>query len=229
MLRVLIAEDTLDIAENIGDFLELSGHQVDYAYDGKMALELLNSQSYDVIIMDIMMPKLDGLQTTKQIRNSLNGDIPIIMLTAKDTLDDKIEGLESGADDYIIKPFAMPELYARLQAQVRKHQKNYHHIISVNSIELNQKQTTASIDSKPLTLNPTTFKIMWLLSKKYPELVEKSEIEFYLWGDLRPDKDILRSHIYNLRKSLEKCSNTVNVQAKHGQGYKLIYLDESNN
>lgn len=226
MLRVLVAEDTLDIAENIGDFLALNGHQVDYAYDGQMAVDLFHSQPYDIIVMDIMMPKLDGLQATKQIRDSHKGDIPIVMLTAKDTLDDKLEGFDSGADDYIVKPFAMPELYARIQAQARRLQKDYRHILHVNDIKLDRNLRVASINNKPLALNPTTFKIMWMLTKQYPALVEKSEIEFCLWGDLRPDNDILRSHIYNLRKSLEKCSSSVKVQAKHGQGYHLTCLSE---
>ncbi|ESP92091.1 MULTISPECIES: response regulator transcription factor [Pseudoalteromonas] len=220
-LRILIAEDHLDIAENIGDFLELSGHHVDYAYDGKMAVSLMESEVFDVLIMDVMMPKLDGLQATQRIRTLPCGDIPILMLTAKDTLDDKLLGFNSGADDYIVKPFDMPELYARIQAQVRKNQKQYQHHIVVNGIALNEKTQSADIDNVPLNLNPSTFKIMWLLTKAHPELVAKSEIEFALWGDLQPQRDILRSHIYNLRKSLSKCSHEVSIIGKHGQGYRL--------
>lgn len=220
-LRILIAEDNLDIAENIGDFLELKGHQVDFAYDGKMAVSLVESQAFDAIVMDIMMPKLDGLAATKQIRQLPNGDVPILILTAKDTIDDKLCGFDMGADDYIVKPFDIMELYARIQAQTRKSAKNYHHLLNLKGISLNQKQMVASIDDEPLNLNPTTFKIMWLLAKAYPELVAKSEIEFTLWGDLRPEKDILRSHIYNLRQSLAKCSTHVTITAKHGQGYQL--------
>lgn len=225
ILRVLIAEDNFDIAENIGDFIEMKGHQVDFAYDGKMAVELVQNQPFDVVIMDIMMPKLDGLQATQQIREGVHGDVPIIMLTAKDTLDEKLAGFESGADDYMLKPFAMPELYARMQAQARKSQKDYHFIQNKNGIVLDQKQQNAEINSEPLLLNPTTFKIMWLLTKQSPELVPKRELEFSLWGDLRPDKDILRSHIYNLRKSLEKCTSAVKVIAKHGQGYQLTVAE----
>lgn len=221
VLRVLIAEDNLDIAENIGDFLALNGHQVDYAYDGLMAVSLVESQVFDVIVMDLMMPRLDGLQATGKIRTMVNGDVPILMLTAKDTLDEKLIGFAAGADDYIVKPFDMPELYARIQAQARKAQKNYHHLLSVEGISLDQKQQSASIDNQALVLNPTTFKIMWQLTKAFPDRVSKQVLEFALWGDLRPEKDILRSHIYNLRKSLNRCTGHVTVVGIHGQGYQL--------
>lgn len=225
-LRILIAEDNLDIAENIGDFLELNGHQVDYAYDGKMAINLVEGEAFDVIVMDIMMPKLDGLQATQKIRTLANGDVPILMLTAKDTLNEKLEGFDSGADDYIVKPFDISELYARIQAQVRKANKTYHHILNVGAISLDEKQQTAHINQQPLVLNPTTFKIMWQLTKVYPELVAKADIEHLLWGESRPEKDILRSHIYNLRKSISKCSEQVSVIGKHGKGYQLEIVEE---
>lgn len=220
-LRILIAEDNLDIAENIGDFLEINGHQVDFAYDGQMAVSLMQSQTFDVIVMDIMMPKLDGMEATEQIRQLPGGDIPILMLTAKDTLDEKLAGFASGADDYIIKPFDITELYARIQAHSRKAQKNYRHIVNIDGLRLDRKQQTADINGTDLLLNPTTFKILWQLSKAHPALVAKKEIEFMLWGDLKPEKDILRSHIYNLRKSLSKCAEQVTVVGKHGQGYQL--------
>ncbi|PKG83169.1 DNA-binding response regulator [Colwellia sp. 75C3] len=221
-MRVLIAEDNLDIAENIGDFLEMNGHHVDYAYDGLMAVELFNQHDFDVVVMDIMMPKVDGLKATEQIRQSPRGDVPIIMLTAKDTLAEKLDGFTAGADDYLVKPFAMPELYARLQAQVRKSQTSYHHQFSVENIMLDHNDKSAAISGKPLVLNPTTFKIMWQLAKAYPNLVAKAELEFLLWGDLPPENDILRSHIYNLRQSLAKCNDDISILAKHGQGYQLV-------
>lgn len=224
MLRILIAEDHLDIAENIGDFLTAKGHQVDYAYDGVMAVSLVEENTYDAIIMDIMMPKLDGLKATKKIRLGSQAQIPILMLTAKDRLDDKLAGFDSGADDYILKPFAMPELFARLMAQTRKAQNNYSHIVSLKGFKLDQKNKTAHFNSGLLLLNPTTFKILTLLCKSYPNLVTKREMEFRLWGDLSPENDILRSHVYNLRKSLTAHTEFIKVQSKHGQGYQLVFL-----
>lgn len=222
MIRVLIAEDTVDIAENIGDYLTMSGHQVDFAYDGKMAVDIFHQNRFDIIVMDVMMPKLNGFQATQLIRQHEYGDVPIIMLTAKDQLDDKLSGFDAGADDYLVKPFSMVELEARIQAQVRRSQKSYKHVIEVGHLRLDQKQQTASFANQPIVLNPTTFKIIWLLAKQQPNLVEKTELEFALWGELKPEKDILRSHIYNLRKALENADVPVIVQAKHGQGYQLL-------
>ncbi|AZZ97390.1 response regulator transcription factor [Pseudoalteromonas sp. R3] len=224
MLRILIAEDHLDIAENIGDFLTAKGHQVDYAYDGVMAVNLVEEQTYDAIIMDIMMPKLDGLKATRQIRQGSQPTVPILMLTAKDRLDDKLVGFDSGADDYILKPFAISELYARLVAHTRKAQNDYHHVMRLNGLELNTQNKTASFNGETLQLNPTTFKILTLLCKQHPSLVNKSELEFQLWRDALPENDLLRSHIYNLRKSLSGCAEHIKVQSKHGQGYQLVFL-----
>lgn len=226
ILRVLVAEDNLDIAENIGDYLELKGHHVDYAYDGDMAVHLFDSEVFDVIVMDILMPKLDGLQATKKIRTLANGDIPILMLTAKDTLTNKLTGFASGADDYIVKPFDIEELYARILAHSRRSNKSYHHKLTVDGIELDKNLLSGKIHQQPLALNPTTFKIMWRLLKSYPGLVTKQELEFAVWQDTKPDNDILRSHIYNLRQALAKCSDQVKIVGRHGQGYVLEHIKE---
>ncbi len=220
-LRVLIAEDNADIAENIGEFLELKGHHVDYAYDGQMAVSLVGSERFDIVVMDVMMPKQNGIEATKTIRTLPNGDIPILMLTARDMLEDKIEGLTCGADDYIVKPFDMSELYARMQAQVRKSTNSYNTMLCVGNIQLDKQNQKGKIGDCCLELNPTTFKIMYALVKSYPNLVDKSELEFILWGDNKPDTDILRSHIYNLRQSIKKCCKHTGVKGKHGKGYLL--------
>lgn len=227
MLRILIAEDNLDIAENIGDFFTLQGHQVDFAYDGIMALELIKQLSFDAVIMDINMPRLNGLDATHQIRQLACGDLPILMLTAKDTLDDKINGLESGADDYIVKPFEITELYARVLAQTRKANKNYRCELSMANLILDQSQQRSEVNGEPLVLNPTTFKILWRLCKAYPALVDKSELSFELWQEQLPDNDILRSHIYNLRQSLSLCCDHLKVLSKRGKGYQLIIENEA--
>lgn len=221
-MRVLIAEDNVDIAENIGDFLSIKGHRVDFAFDGKMALSLASQQQFDVIVMDVMMPKMDGMLATEKIRELVNGDTPILMLTAKDTLDDKLAGFDVGADDYIVKPFDMLELYARIQAQARKAKNNYRSKLQVDCLTIDLVQQAVIIDEIPVVLNPSTFKIIVQLTKAYPNLVNKSEIEFNLWGDEVPEKDILRSHIYNLRKALAKVSKRVIVSSKHGRGYQLV-------
>lgn len=221
MLRILITEDHLDLAENIGDFLETKGHQSDYAYDGQMAVTLAAENAYDVIIMDINMPKMDGLTATTAIRQSDKPSTPILMLTANDTLTDKLAGFDAGADDYIVKPFAMAELYARLQAQVRRTNHDYINELTFAQLTLNQANKTAKVNEQELPLTLASFKILQLLVKKQSEVVAKQEIEFQLWGDLKPEKDVLRSHIYKVRKLLEKYIPNLKIISKHGQGYKL--------
>lgn len=221
MLRILITEDHLDLAENIGDFLETKGHQSDYAYDGQMAVTLAAENAYDAIIMDINMPKMDGLAATSAIRQSDKPSTPILMLTANDTLTDKLAGFDAGADDYIVKPFAMAELYARLQAQVRRINHDYVNELSFQQLTLNQSNKTGWVGKQELPLTLASFKILQLLVKKQPEIVEKREIEFQLWGDLKPENDVLRSHIYKVRKILSIHLPNLKITSKHGQGYKL--------
>ncbi|BBN82552.1 hypothetical protein PA25_25370 [Pseudoalteromonas sp. A25] len=226
-LRVLLVEDNIDIAENISDYLCIHGHIVDFAYDGLMAIELVAQQGYDIIIMDIMMPKLDGLSTIKRLREQALLDIPIIVLTAKDTLEDKLTGFDSGADDYVVKPFAMQELHARMTSLIRRHQKSYQHILHVQGITLDQQQQRAEIDNTSLKLNPTTFKIMWLLTLQFPNVVTKQHLQHSLWADELPDNDILRSHMYNLRKALAACSKDISIVSHHGRGYQLCIQRET--
>ena len=119
-LRILIVEDNIDIAENISDYLELQGHVTDFAMDGIGGLHLAITQEYDVIILDIMLPGMDGLTFCRKLREEGQKVTPVLMLTARDTLSDKLEGFDAGADDYLVKPFELEELVARMQALVRR-------------------------------------------------------------------------------------------------------------
>ncbi len=221
VLRILITEDHLDLAENISDYLGTQGHQSDFAYDGQMAVMLAAENAYDAIIMDINMPKMDGLAATNAIRQSDKPATPILMLTANDTLTDKLAGFDAGADDYIVKPFAMAELYARLQAQVRRINHDYANELTFKQLTLKQNSKTGWVGTQELPLTLASFKILQLLVKQQPELVEKKEIEFQLWGDLKPENDVLRSHIYKVRKILSTYLPNLKISSKHGQGYRL--------
>lgn len=119
-LRVLVVEDHLDIAENIGDYLTLQGHIVDFAMDGISGMHLALTQEFDVIILDLMLPGMDGLTLCRKLREEADKQTPVLMLTARDTLDDKLTGFDSGADDYLVKPFALEELYARILALAKR-------------------------------------------------------------------------------------------------------------
>jgi len=186
-----------------------------------MAVALAAENAYDAIIMDINMPKMDGLEATQAIRQSDKPSTPIIMLTAKDTLSDKLIGFDFGADDYIVKPFAMQELYARIHAQIRRMNNSFTNEITFGQLTLNQTDKTGTASGKTMPLTLASFKILQLLVKKQPEIVAKQEIEFQLWGDLKPENDVLRSHIYKVRKLLANHIPSLCITSKHGQGYRL--------
>jgi DNA-binding response OmpR family regulator len=167
-----------------------------------------------------MLPGVDGLTVCQRLRDDANVTTPIIMLTARDQLSDKLKGFESGADDYLIKPFDMPELEARLEAVIRRSQhleKEYH----VSGLTLNLDTMEVVRDEQPLTLSRTLFNILHVLIRESPKVVTRAALERELWGDEPPDSDTLRSHIYNLRRIIDRPFDEPLLQTRQGQGYCL--------
>jgi len=202
-IRVLVIEDNQDLAANIGDFLEDSGHVVDYAMDGISGLHLAVTQPVDVIVLDIMLPGIDGYSLCRRFREESEKPTPILMLTARDTLDDKLEGFDAGADDYLLKPFALEELEARLMALVRRSpQYDASKILESGPVRVDIGQRQVTINGTPVRLNRTCFKILVKLMQSAPEVVSREDLEYHLWGDWKPASDSLRTHIYALRKAL---------------------------
>ncbi|MBE1302273.1 MAG: response regulator [Alteromonadaceae bacterium] len=222
LLNILIAEDQVDLAKNISDFLAPKGHVLDFAYDGMQALEFGLSNHYDLIILDIMMPKLDGLQVCKQIREKADRHIPILMLTARDTLEDKIEGFNFGADDYLTKPFALPELEMRCLALSRRHLLQTNHIIEIGELKVDRKEKSVTRGQKRIKLNSKLFQILLVLAEAYPNPVTCSELCQKLWHDDPTESDALRSHIYQLRQQLDKPFAQPMLKTMHGVGFALV-------
>lgn len=222
LLNILIAEDQVDLAKNISDFLAPKGHVLDFAYDGMQALEFGLSNHYDLIILDIMMPKLDGLQVCKQIREKADRHIPILMLTARDTLEDKIEGFNFGADDYLTKPFALPELEMRCLALSRRHLLQTNHIIEIGELKVDRKEKSVTRGQKRIKLNSKLFQILLVLAEAYPNPVTRSELCQKLWHDDPTESDALRSHIYQLRQQLDKPFAQPMLKTMHGVGFALV-------
>lgn len=222
LLNILIAEDQVDLAKNISDFLAPKGHVLDFAYDGMQALEFGLSNHYDLIILDIMMPKLDGLEVCKQIREKADRHIPILMLTARDTLEDKIEGFNFGADDYLTKPFALPELEMRCLALSRRHLLQTNHIIEIGELKVDRKEKSVTRGQKGIKLNSKLFQILLVLAEAYPNPVTRSELCQKLWHDDPTESDALRSHIYQLRQQLDKPFAQPMLKTMHGVGFALV-------
>ncbi len=225
-LRILIVEDNNDIAENIGDYLEAQGHITDFAMDGIGGLHLAFTQSYDVIVLDIMLPRMDGLTFCRKLREEGEKRTPVLMLTARDTLPDKLEGFEAGADDYLVKPFALEELAARLGALVRRTDSTAESLFRIGDLEMDTGSMNVKRAKRDIVLNRACLKILAMLMQAHPKIVSRREIEHGLWGDMLPGSDVLRSHIYALRRAIDKPFKHPLLQTVHGIGYKLVEPDD---
>ncbi|WEM41434.1 response regulator transcription factor [Photobacterium sp. DA100] len=220
-MKVLIVEDNHHVAETLADYLELEGHTIDCAYHGLGAIQLVKDNHYDVIIMDIMMPKIDGISAVKKIRQEVLCDIPILFLTAKDSLEDKIAAFQAGGDDYLVKPFAMEELCLRLQALASRGARKDVGLLHFADITINQSTGEVLRAGKPIKLSRIQLKILSLLVKKAPAIVSRQEVIDSVWGDDAPGSDALRSHVYGLRNAIDKDFVEPRLETIHGQGYRL--------
>lgn len=219
---VLIVEDHQDLAANIGDFLEAGGMTVDFAADGLTALQLCSQHRFDAIVLDIMMPGIDGYEVCLRIRDELQQDMPIIMLTARDTLDDKLTGFEQGADDYLIKPFEMKELEARLISHIRRHRGDMDtKSLTIADMVFEPKTMRVTRSGEAIKLSPIMLQILRILMRESPNLVTREKLEAEIWGEDTPDSDTLRSHLYNLRKLIDKPYQQHLLHTIPGIGYKL--------
>ena len=220
-MRILVIEDNRDILANVLDYLQLKGFSVDCAQDGLSGLHLASTGHYDLIVLDIMLPGIDGYQLCKRLREDGQNDVPILMLTARDALDDRLQGLQAGADDYLIKPFALSELVARIQAILRRSQGSRKRQLQVGDLLYDLDTLHVSRAGQPLKLNPIGLKLLAVLMQKSPAVVRREALEEALWGDDCPDSDSLRSHIHQLRQVLDKPFATPLLHTLHGVGYRL--------
>jgi len=220
---LLLVEDHKDLAEAVGAYLESSGFTMDYAYDGLSALHLASTENYDAIILDIMLPGIDGLEICARLRKDVRLSTPILMLTARDQLDDKLQGFQQGADDYLVKPFDMPELEARLNALIRRQRGELDEAIyQVADLRLDTRTMQVTRQSQVIQLSPTCLRILRILMRESPKLVTREQLEKELWGDLTPDSDALRSHVYKLRKAIDKPFNQALLETQQGLGLRLV-------
>ena len=220
-MRILIVEDHRDLAGNIGDYLEVQGHTVDFAMDGISAMHLALTEPFDVIVLDIMLPGMDGLTFCRKLRQEVEQTTPVLMLTARDTLPDKLAGFDAGADDYLVKPFALQELAVRIAALAKRGTVRPLQQLTVADLILNKQTLEVHRAGKKLTLNPAGLKILTRLMEASPAVVARAELERLLWGDELPDSDALRSHLYKLRQTIDKSFPQPLLHTVHGIGYRL--------
>ncbi|BCR06280.1 DNA-binding response regulator [Desulfuromonas versatilis] len=219
-IRLLIIEDNPDIVENLTDFLESKGYILDFAMDGIGGLHLALTQDYDVIVLDLMLPGMDGITLCQKLRQEADKQVPVIMLTARDTLDDKLLGFESGADDYLVKPFALKELEVRIKA-LAKRRAVENKVLSIADLRMDLGTFEVYRQGKKIDLNNTCVAILKLLMESSPNVVSRKELEYNLWGDMPPGSDVLRSHMYTLRKQIDKPFGHALIETVHGIGFRL--------
>ena len=220
-MRILIVEDNPDILANALDYLQLKGFIVDCAQDGLGGLHLAATQTYDLIVLDVMLPGIDGFQICRRLREDARLDVPVIMLTARDTLYDRIRGFGTGADDYLVKPFALSELHARIQAVLRRARGGRSHELRVGDLSFDVETLQVRRAGRTLKPHPFGLKLLEILMRKSPAVVRREELERELWGDDCPDSDSLRSHIHQLRQIVDKPFGSPLLHTVHGIGYRL--------
>jgi DNA-binding response OmpR family regulator len=224
----LLVEDHQDIAEMVYAYLERRGYSLDYAADGVTGLHLAVTNDYDAIILDLMLPGLDGLELCSKLRSDARKDTPVLMLTARDTLHDKVAGLDAGADDYLVKPFEIQELEARVRALLRRRRGQLApEVLRVADLTLDTGTLKVERAGRSVTLTPIGLKILTVLMRASPRVVSRRELERDVWGDILPDSDTLRSHLYSLRKAIDKPFDKPLLHTLHGSGYRLADDDET--
>jgi len=220
-MKILLLDDNVQLAESLGEFLEGMGCAVDYAYNAKMCIDLVAENDYDALILDISMPGRNGLDACTDIRNRLDKATPIIFLTARDTLEDKLLGFNTGCDDYVVKPFAPEELFVRLKALHARGPRRDLGKQRYGDIEISYAGQRVVRQGCVVNLHNTQFKILTLLIKESPNVVSKEAIEKAIWGDELPESDALRTHMYRLRNLIDKPFKKRVIQTVHGKGYRF--------
>lgn len=226
MIKVLLVEDDLDLATTIVDYLEIESIECDHASNGVMGLNLVQQNHYQMIMLDINMPKMDGLTLCNTLRQQ-GQDIPILMLTARDSLDNKLQGFAAGSDDYLVKPFAMKELVARVQVLAKRRSGEVKRLVLGNlTLDLNQRcavllSTSSAIEEQPLKLSPIAFQLLETLVRASPEIVSRQQIMQTVWGDEQPDSNSLKVHIHHLRKQLDTVDSGIILETIAGIGFVI--------
>ena len=221
-MRILIIEDDATIAANLYDFLESRGHAVDAAADGVTGLHLAISQTFDAIVLDLGLPGMDGLTLTKKLREEAHVETPILMLTARDTLDDKLEGFSRGADDYLVKPFSLKEVEARLLSMNRRSSGRIApRTLEAGALSLDPKPMAVRFAGNDVKLPPKCLRILELLMREPGRVISREEIERLVWGESQETSDTLRSHLHTLRRALTAAGGHDPVETLHGIGYRL--------
>lgn len=220
-MHLLVVEDQPAIARNIAEYLEPRGYILDFASDGRQGLSLALDNDYDLIVLDVMLPGMDGFEICRRLRAESTKHVPVLLLTAMDTLDDKSRGFSEGADDYLTKPFALRELEMRCAALGRRHLLHQDHVIRLGPLEIDRTRKTVHREGQEIRLKQIGYRILEVLAETYPQVVPRNELMRRIWKDEPTESDALRSHIYQLRTALDKPFEHALIKTLHGVGFTL--------
>lgn len=220
-MRVLVVEDSNRLRLYLGKGLRAAGFAVDLAADGEEGLWFAESTEYDVIVLDLMLPKVDGLTVLRKIREA-GRETHVLILTARDSIEDRVDGLQRGADDYLIKPFAFAELLARVQTLVRRSYGAKSPQIVIGQLRIDTARREASLAGEPLNLPPREYALLEYLALKNGEIVTRTEIEQHIYDErAEPMSNVVDSAICNLRKKIDPPEGPSLIQTRRGMGYVL--------
>ncbi len=220
-LRVLIIDDDPDIQDLLFAALDEDQYILDAASDGASGLNLAMENEYDAILLDVNMPGMNGFELCRHLREHAHISTPIMMLTTRTEVADRVTGLDFGADDYLPKPFSVEELEARLRAMTRRGRPVLGNRLKVGDLELDMESKSAMREGRQIALAPIHINILAMLMRESPNLVSRSKLEAEIWGDEPPDSDALRAHIYALRTAIDKPFKTKLLHTIPKLGYRL--------
>lgn len=220
-MRILVVEDEKDLNKVIVKELEANHYVVDACYDGEEALDFIAFAEYDVIVLDIMLPKLDGMMVLKTIRDKKN-TTPVLFLSAKDQLEDRITGLDAGADDYLVKPFALDELLARIRVLIRRSSQEISHVLAVSNLKMDCDARTVFRDLNEIKLSSKEFAILEYMMRNQGTVLTRNKIEQHIWNyDYEGGSNVVDVYIRYLRKKIDEGYETKLIHTLRGTGYVL--------
>lgn len=220
-MRLLIAEDERELARALKTIFEKHNYGVDVVYDGQEALDYALSGEYDGAVLDVMMPKIDGFEVVRRLR-ARGVSTPVLLLTARSEIPDRVEGLDAGSDDYLPKPFAMAELLARVRALVRRRERLVPEVIAFSGLSLDLSSYTLFCGERRVRLGNREFQMMEMLMENPRRIVSTTQFMERVWGwDAEVDVSIVWVYVSNLRKKIAQLGAKVEIRATRGVGYSL--------
>lgn len=226
-MKVLLVEDESKVAHFISKGLEEEGYSVDVAQDGKKGLDCVSASAYDIVLLDLMIPEIDGLELLKRMR-AADIDTPVLIITAKSSKEDVVKGLDTGSDDYLTKPFSFDELLARIRALLRRSRKADQILLEYKDITLNPYTRRLNIASKEAELTEKEFLIMEYLLKNSEKPLTRKEIAEYVWQNQDDSSNIVDVYVNFLRKKIESISQKKYIHTVRGIGYTFKEENEKN-